>query len=160
MTTINALDLKTFISNATKNVFSTMLSMDVEPVNVNIQQLETGKYVVGSVCFAGTVMGSINIRVNDDFARCMTAAMLGIEVDEIESDEEVHDVIGELCNMIGGNLKSRLCDTGFPCQLSIPSITYGNSFMIQSKGWARKELLAFRYQEHTVLVEVYMKSDE
>ncbi len=160
MATINALDLKTFISNATKNVFTTMLSMDVEPVNMNIQQPETGKYVVGSVCFAGTLMGSINIRVNDDFARSMTAAMLGMEVDEIEGDEEVHDVIGELCNMIGGNLKSRLCDTGFPCQLSIPCITYGNSFMIQSKDWARKELLAFRYQEHTALVEVYMKSGE
>ena len=160
MATINTLDLKTFISNATKNVFTTMLSMDVEPVNVNIHQPEAGKYVVGSVCFAGTLMGSINIRVNDDFARRMTAAMLGMEVDEIEGDEEVHDVIGELCNMIGGNLKSRLCDIGFPCQLSIPCITYGISFMIQSKDWARKELLAFRYQEHTALVEVYMKSGE
>jgi chemotaxis protein CheX len=160
MATINTLDLKTFISNATKNVFTTMLSMDVEPVNLNIQQPEAGKYVVGSVCFAGTLMGSINIRVNDDLARRMTAAMLGMEVDEIEGDEEVHDVIGELCNMIGGNLKSRLCDTGFPCQLSIPCITYGNSFMIQSKDWARKELLAFRYQKHTALVEVYMKSGE
>jgi chemotaxis protein CheX len=160
MATINTLDLKTFISNATKNVFTTMLSMDVEPVIVNIQPSEAGKYVVGSVCFAGTLMGSINIRVNDDFARRMTAAMLGMEVDEIEGDEEVHDVIGELCNMIGGNLKSRLCDTGFPCQLSIPCITYGNSFMIQSKDWARKELLAFRYQKHTALVEVYMKSGE
>jgi len=56
-------------------------------------------------------------------------------VDDIGSDEEVNDVIGEVCNMVGGDLKSRLCDAGFTSSLSIPSITYGESFRIQPEGW-------------------------
>ena len=70
-------------------------------------------------------MGSINLHVNGDFAKLITAAMLDMEEDEIEGDEEVHDVVGELSNMIGGDLKSRLCDVGLTCELSIPTITSG-----------------------------------
>ena len=88
----------------------------------------------------------------------MTAAMLGMETDEIEGDEEVHDVIGELCNMICGDLKSRLCDAGLSCELSIPSITCGKGFTIESRGWDRSEQFSFRSDNHTALVAVYMKS--
>ena len=115
---------------------------------------------MGSVSFAGEVVGSLTIYVTQGFARVITAAMLDMEVAEVESDEEVHDVIGELCNMIGGDLKSRLCDNGFPCVLSIPAITCGNDFKIESKGWMRKERFGFKHQEHSALVEVYLKNSQ
>ena len=158
MTEINALDLKTFVMNSVNDVFGTMLSMRVENVEAQLQEVaEEGNHIVGSVGFAGLVMGNVNVFVGNDFARRMTAAMLGMEEDEIESDEEVHDVVGELCNMIGGNLKSKLCDAGMACNLSIPSITSGNNFKIESKGWDRNETFGFRNGGHTALVEVYMK---
>ena len=92
------------------------------------------------------------------FAAIMTAAMLDMEVDEIEGDEEVNDVIGELTNMISGELKSRLCDVGLSCELSIPSITSGTEFSINAKGWERLERFGFTCQQNNSLVEVYMKT--
>ncbi len=160
MNEINTLDIKTYVGNALKDVFATMFSMDVVLVDGELQTVEEGDRIMGSVSFAGDVMGNVNIHVNDNFARLMTANMLDMEVDEIESEEEVHDVIGELCNMIGGDLKSRLCDAGMPCKLSIPSIASGNSFEVESKNWARKERLGLQHQEQTALVEVYIKPDE
>ena len=160
MNQINSLDIKTFVTNAIRDVSETMLSLELELNNADLHEPTEGTQITGSVSFAGKVMGSLNIQLDDNFARIMAAAMLGIELDEIESDEEVHDVIGELCNIIGGDLKSRLCDTGFACQLSIPCITSGDHFKIESKGWVRKERLGFRHQEHTALVEIYMKLDE
>ncbi len=160
MSDIGTLDIRTFVANAINEVFATMLSMEVELIDGEQQGTEEGNRIIGSVGFAGDVMGSVCIHVNDNFARLMTAAMLGMEVDEIEGEEEIHDVIGELCNMIGGDLKSRLCDSGLPCKLSIPSITSGNDFMVESKGWARKEQLGLQHQAHTALVEVYMKPGE
>lgn len=158
MTEINALDLKTFVTNSVNDVFDTMLSMEVKSVEAQLQEVaEDGNHIVGSVGFAGLVMGNVNVFVGHRFARLMTAAMLGMEEDEIESDDEVHDVVGELCNMIGGDLKSKLCDAGMACSLSIPSITSGNSFKIESKGWDRNEKFGFRNDGHTALVEVYMK---
>jgi chemotaxis protein CheX len=158
MNEINSLDLKTFINNAVADVFDTMLSMKMEAVAADQIDQNNGKHLVGTVSFAGRVMGSVNLHVGKDFACEMTAAMLGMETDEIDSDEEVHDVIGEVCNMIGGDLKSRLCDQNLACELSIPSITAGQDFSIEPKGWDRSENYGFRGERHTAKVAVFIKS--
>ena len=140
-------------------VFDTMLSMNIELADEGVQANVDGERIVGSVCFAGKAVGSVSIHVNEAFARSITAAMLGMEEDEIDGDEEVHDVIGELSNMVGGNLKSRLCDEGLTCDLSIPSITRGSNFRTEIKGWGRHESLVFRHQEQFALVDVYVKAN-
>jgi chemotaxis protein CheX len=158
MSGIHTVDLKSFVTNSVTSVFETMLAMRLEPEDPpNRQSVTTGKHVVGTVGFAGVVMGNVNIFVSRDFARAMTAAMLGMAVEDISGDEEVNDVIGEVCNMVGGDLKSRLCDAGFSCSLSIPSITFGDSFRVESKGWDRHEQLGFRNSHHSALLEVYIK---
>ena len=158
MSSINSLDLKSLITNVVDNVFDTMLSMEVESIDGQTVEYNSGTQIVGSVGFAGAVLGNLNLHVDEEFACRITAAMLGMETDEIEGDEEVHDVIGELCNMICGDLKSRLCDAGLTCELSIPSITSGKEFKIESRGWDRSECFGFRSHKHTALVAVYMKS--
>ncbi|MCP4690206.1 MAG: chemotaxis protein CheX [Desulfobacterales bacterium] len=156
MSKIDELDLMGFVDHAVSEVFDTMLEMDVEVVDGRNRVL-TGGRIVGTVGFAGKAQGSVIIQVTDAFSRLITADMLGMEEDEIESDEEVHDVIGELSNMIGGDIKSRLCDAGLTCELSIPSITSGSDFKIESMDWGRREIFAFCHGDHTALVEVYIK---
>jgi CheY-specific phosphatase CheX len=151
-----AFDLPAFLRGATQEVFDTMLSMEL--TEKDHQELTGASRIVGSVSLAGSVSGTVNIHVSDTFASLITANMLGMELDEIDSDEEVHDVIGELSNMIGGDLKSHLCDAGFTCELSIPSITSGKDFSIESKGWAVNEIVYFQYQEHIALVEAFIKN--
>ncbi|UCD82309.1 MAG: chemotaxis protein CheX [Desulfobacterales bacterium] len=158
MTSINSLDLKEFITNAVREIFDTMLSMDMETVEEPSVANFNGSRIVGSIGFAGLVMGNLNLHVDEAFARRMTAAMLDMETDEIEGSEDIHDVIGELCNMICGDLKSRLCDEGLTCELSIPSITSGKEFTIEAQGWARSERYGFRSHQDTALVEIFMKS--
>lgn len=158
MTDINKLDLKTFCINSTRGVFHTMLSMEVSLVE-SIPSMEiSGSKVVGCVGFAGEVIGNICVHVPKQFARVMTAAMLGMELDEVEDDEEINDVIGEVSNMVGGDMKSKLCDAGFPCVLSIPNVTSGSDFKIESKGWMRHEKIAIQHQDYLSLVEVFIKS--
>jgi len=151
-----AFDLPTFLRGATQEVFDTMLSMDLS--EQPSRDLCGTSRIVGSVSLAGKISGTINIHVTDPFAHHITANMLGMELDEIDSDEEVHDVIGELSNMIGGDLKSRLCDAGFTCELSIPSITSGKDFCIESRGWAVNERVYFQYREHIALIEAFIKN--
>jgi chemotaxis protein CheX len=157
MAELDILNLKGFISTAAVDIFDTMLSMELESVDAEASSVVTGTRIVGSVSFAGDVMGSIHVHVSKDFARTITAAMLGMEMDEVEDDEDILDVIGELSNMICGDLKSRLCDQGLPCELSIPSTTSGSDFRIESVGWARFERFAFRCQDQLAVVEVSMK---
>lgn len=160
MSRLNHLDLKAFVTKTMTDVFKTMLSMNLTQIDDDGEMIDGGNQVVGSVGFAGKVLGNVNIRVTADFARFMTSQMLGMETDEIESQAEVFDVIGELCNMVSGDIKSRLCDSGFACELSIPCVTEGNNLKVESMGWDRCESFGFKCRENIVLVQVYMKTEK
>ncbi len=135
-----------------------MLSMELGERD-DVNALPRGaNQVVGSVSMAGAVSGTVNIYVSDMFAKVITADMLGMELEEVDSDDEIHDVVGELSNMVGGDLKSRLCDAGFDCSLSIPSITSGQDFQIEPRGWAVNEQVFFEYQDHIALIEAFIKN--
>lgn len=151
------LDLKVFVDKSVSEVFDTMLSMQVGMSDIQAVPALNGERIVGTVSFAGEVMGNIGLHLQSSFGRTIAAAMLGMDESEIEADEEVFDVIGEVSNMIGGDLKSRFCDAGFPCQLSIPSITSGKDFKVESKGWVRSEKFLFLCQEQALIVEIFIK---
>ena len=158
MSNIAAFDLRTSVINSVKDVFDTMLSMDIELSSAVTRASLDGIKLVGSVSFVGDVMGSVYVQVSDAFAHNITAAMLGIDIEEIEGEDEINDVVGELSNMLGGNLKSGFCDFGLPCELSTPSITTGSDFKIETINMARHERFAFDCQEHTIFVEVCIKT--
>ena len=157
MTEIDSLDIKTSVTKAINDVFDKMLSMNVEVLDTETHENIDENKFVGSVSFTGELMGRMSVHVSDAFAHLITASMLGLELDEIEGEGEVYDVIGELSNMIGGNLKSYFCDSGLPCELSVPTITSGSDFNIDSTGWMRSENITFRHQQHTAFVEVHTK---
>jgi CheY-specific phosphatase CheX len=158
MTDINKLDLKGFCTNSVRSVFHTMLSMDVIVSETSSSTELSGSKVVGCVSFTGEVIGNICVHVSKQFARVMTSAMLSMELDEVEDDEEINDVIGEVSNMVGGDIKSKLCDAGFPCVLSIPNVTSGSDFKIEAKGWMRHEKIVFMHQEQLSMIDVFIKS--
>ncbi len=158
MPDISSIDFKTFLSNSTNEIFDTMLSMEVEAIDTEQSLIENINKIVGSVGFAGDVSGCMNIHVNNDLAKIITGNMLGEDPEDV-GKEEIIDVVGELSNMIGGDVKSRLCDADLPCSLSIPTTTIGKNFTIDSQGWDRHESFTFRSNEHVAFVEVYVKSN-
>ncbi|MGD9976182.1 MAG: chemotaxis protein CheX, partial [Desulfatirhabdiaceae bacterium] len=157
METIFTLDIKTSVTKSVLDVFSTMLSIEIDPIPDSDGVALTTSRIVGSVNFAGQVSGIININLSKEFAVLMTTSMLGMSEDELEGDEEIRDVICEVSNIIGGNLKSFFNDAGFYCVLSTPSITKGDDFTIKALNTERYESLSFRYQEHALTVEIGIK---
>ena len=154
---INELDYKARIVDAMVDVFDTMISLDLEPTDsISIDSLE-GLRNMASVCFGGDATGIVNIQVSDEFSRIMAASMLGMESDEIEGLEEIVDLLGELSNIVGGSLKSALTDAGLACALSTPSFTTGTDFEIELLNLERYERFAFKYDIHTVFVEMGIK---
>ncbi len=157
MAEIGNLDLEGFINEAVTNVFDMMLSMEAENFEPDEPLDIEGNRIVAAVGFSGDVVGAVCIQLKYDFARLITATMLDMEPEEIQGVEEVRDVIGELGNMIGGNVKSRFCDADLPCVLSIPSITLGSNFRISTLKGARQERFYFRHLQDISLVELYLK---
>jgi chemotaxis protein CheX len=62
-------------------------------------------------------------------ARELAAAMFGIEADDL-GDEELVDALGEVTNMIGGNVKALVGGN----VLSLPSVTRGRDFLVAVPG--------------------------
>ena len=156
---IKNFDIVTIVTDSLIDVFDMMLSMELE-FSGNQEADITGERIVGAVSLGGRVMGCVTIQVDGDFSRQMTASMLDVQADEIEGEEDIRDVISEICNIVGGNLKSTFCDAGLICDLSPPSFTLGNDFKIESLNTVRHERYVFNYQDHYVIVEVGVRISE
>jgi len=119
-------------------------------------------HVVGTVGFLGDVSGLIYIYLDTAFATQCTAALLGMSLAELEAagPDPINDAVGELTNMIVGVFKNGLCDLGFSCKLTIPSILRGSNFCVSSTGSSRRYIYSFEISGRRVVADILMKSDE
>jgi len=152
------LNLTAKIEENVIDVFDTMLSIELEKMDADAADQQPGDHLVGAISFAGTVLGVISVDVSYDFARIMTACMMGVAPEEVEDDEEIKDLLGELGNIIGGNLKSQFTDKGMVCAISTPSITSGADFVIESLNMETYHKFHFKSDDGEVCVELGLKS--
>ena len=146
------------LKSGVSEVFQTMLGLEAKPAAVPDQWHAPGEpLVVGSVGFTGDANGVVYLHVTARFAQTLASRMLDLSEAELEGDEIVNDVIGELSNMIVGCAKSRLCDAGAPCVLTIPSIVRGQTFEIKPACRCKHVLLGFRCGADYLVVELLME---
>jgi chemotaxis protein CheX len=154
------LDIISSVGDSIIELFDTMLSLDVELSDREPFQNSEDFKVMGAIDFTGNVKGSIQFQVPKLFGRMIAAGVLGEELEQIQDIETVKDVIGEMTNILGGNLKAAFCDSGLPCKISTPSLTVGIDFQIEILNMDRYEKFAFKLNDHDILVEVCVKIEE
>ena len=158
-TSVQKLNIEEFMNRHLVEVFDTMLSMKAVPA-AKFDPPHFTERVSGSVGFAGdNVNGAVYIHLSASFASRITATMLGMEPAETCGESDVNDVVGEVTNMLGGGLKSALCDAGAPCAVSTPAIIRGTSFVIEAVPEVRQIYLLFLCEKEQIFVEVHIKSD-
>ena len=125
--------ISTFARAAAKEVFATMLNLDVQPeANEKDDVLPPLDLsgVSGGVSFTGKMTGVLYLNLTDNLAKLAASSILGD--DPSRSNDEVNDVVGELTNMVTGNLKTKMADRGYNCTLSIPTVIRGLKISIDS----------------------------
>ena len=114
---------QTEIEEFTKSIWNTMLGLMVQGnLSENapaVAQAGDGRVYVGRVDVSGGWQGAVVVQFNHALGRRAAAKMFECDASDV-TDEEVEDVVGELVNMIGGNLKSLLPG---PSNLSTPKVT-------------------------------------
>jgi chemotaxis protein CheX len=118
--------------------------------------------VVGTVGFIGDANGLIYLYLPLPFARLVTCHLLGMTEAELEEagDEVINDAIGEMTNMTVGSFKNGLCDAGFPCKLTIPSILRGSNFCIEPISSAQRFIYGFQSAGHKIVTDILLKTGE
>ena len=78
----------------------------------------------GAVSVTGGWQGTVTVELGARAAADLTARMLALPEDEPAADADVADAVGELVNMIGGNVKSLMPG---PSVLSLPLVAAGRA---------------------------------
>lgn len=105
------------ICTLTNLVWTTVLKSDVKFVNTP-GTLGGGKYVSAKVDVIGSWNGSVMVGCSHALARRTAGKMFGMPADDISSDE-LRDAVGEVANIIGGNVKTLIAGKA---RLSLPVV--------------------------------------
>jgi chemotaxis protein CheX len=149
-------DMARYIIDATREVFSTMVAMEVEgcyPLVEPVTQFHCS--VTGMVGMAGSYTGMLSIHCPARLAMRMTSNMLGMEVEEVGDD--VSDALGEIANMLGGHVKQVLSKGGLDLNLSIPTVISGETYTIRSTNNDDCVAVPFQYNEEKFLVGLTLR---
>jgi chemotaxis protein CheX len=144
------------IAEATKEIFETMIMMEVaadEPLKEKVETFRDS--VSGMIGLAGVCQGLLAIHIPNEVAKAITGNFLGLEVDEI--NEDVTDAIGELANMLAGSIKMALSENGKNITLSIPSAIYGDEYTVSCLADADWVTVPFSVPQGQFLVTLEMK---
>lgn len=124
------------IKSTTREVCSTMLMMEAEPVfvrsapplrNSELRADRGGLVdgVLGIIGIAGTWVGTGLILCSPHLACKASSAMMMSEHSTV--DGAVLDAMGEIANMIIGNIKTMLEDKYGSMGISVPTVVYGRN---------------------------------
>ncbi len=142
------------ITRATSHVFSTMLGINLEVGRsyVDDSAPSPAEGVVALIGLAGTWAGSGTVACSAGMARHVSGRLLMQEFTHV--DEEVLDAMGEVCNMILGNVKTMLEEHLGPMGLSIPTVIYGRNFTTRSAAKSQWSIVPFHCAGETLEVHL------
>lgn len=151
-------ELARYVISATKDVFSTMVMMDLEdhyPLREPVTKLQCS--ITGMVGLAGLYSGILSIHCPQQLALSITSNMLGMAVDEV--GEDVNDALGEIANMLGGHVKQVLSKGGLDLNLSIPTVISGESYTINCMADKDCVIIPFSWNNDGFLVGLTLRKE-
>ena len=135
--------LETFqedVARITADVFQTMLGVEVQPDRSPLPSARSAQLATSAVYFAGQWKGAVLVECTVGQALQFAARLFGSVVPEYINDD-VRDAVGELANMIAGNLKSVLPGG---VSLSMPSVVEGQDYTLKVCGGNLSTRLRFQ----------------
>ena len=113
----------------TRDVWESFTGKAIEIADAQVRP-DGGGLTVGCVTVTGEWQGSVLLACPARLARMAASAMFDLPAEQLD-DEQVADALGELTNMIGGNLKSLVPG---PSRLSMPAVAVGASPTVPTPG--------------------------
>ncbi len=137
--TLHVKNYKNDLGEIAHAIFETMLGVEIQ--RVDGEWRPTRDRLTGAVYLAGAWRGAVLLECDRELAFYFTNLLMEIPLPESVNDD-VRDTMGELANMLGGNLKSVL---PHGVVLSMPSVVEGGDYSLRvGRGDAVVERAAYR----------------
>jgi chemotaxis protein CheX len=119
---------KAIMECAALEVFELMAGVRLE-VNPSCTDEPRGEQTA-MVGMAGALCGMTTLRCSQASAVKFASLMLGEA--EASKPATARDALGELCNMIAGNFKSKISTLADHCMLSVPTVITGENYSLET----------------------------
>ena len=141
------------IQEITGMIWESLIDLPLE--RVGDAQPDDGPGVTGFVSIDGAWNGAVLVRCPIGLATTLTAAMF--QSATAPTFEDVSDALGELTNMVAGNVKALLPS---PCSLSLPAVALGTDYALSVLGTTSVAEVSFTCDGHSLMVTLLQRSSD
>ncbi|GHV50957.1 chemotaxis protein CheX [Deltaproteobacteria bacterium] len=146
------IDIAIHFVKATTNILSTMAFLSATPGKPFAKKdQESGGDISAIIGVTGPKKGSIAVLFPTETAEALVRGMLGDSIEDLNQD--MRDAVGELANMISGQARASLAETGLVLQGSTPSVVCGKGHQIHHITQATVMVIPFSMTEGSFHVE-------
>jgi len=135
---------------ATTEVFSMMAGANLTALSE--APSEPKGVLTAMVGLAGALCGMVTIRCGTVPAGKVAGMMLG--EDAASNPAMIGDAMGELCNMVAGNFKSKINTLADHCMLSVPTVISGDDYVMQTAQPHQGVDSVLSYEGHPVWISL------
>jgi chemotaxis protein CheX len=143
----------TDVEEVVKSIWSTLVDVPLEPGGGTGGSEES--MVTGIVNIDGAWRGAVFVQCPLALASLLTAAMF--QGDEAPTLDDVRDALGELTNMVAGNVKALLPE---PSSISLPTVAFGSNYQISVVGTRVVATVPFTSDSDLLIVSVVQRSGD
>ncbi len=118
--------------------------------------------IVGSVGFTGEANGMVYLYLEMDLAAQIAAGITGMTPAEMltpDNAEIVKDVVGEITNMTVGTFKNGICDLGFQCKVTLPTVLRGSQLQVETVAGAQRWTFDFEVKGRPLIADLFIQED-
>ncbi|MBK8475570.1 MAG: chemotaxis protein CheX [Opitutaceae bacterium] len=119
--------------------------------------------IVGSVGFTGEANGMVYLYMEMELASQIAAGITGMTAAEIlhpDNNDIVKDVVGEITNMTVGTFKNGICDLGFQCKVTLPTVLRGSQLQVGTVTGAQRWTFAFEVLGRPLIADLFIQEDK
>lgn len=132
-----------------ESVWASVLGWRAEPAEESAPA-GSERFLTGCVPITGAWTGSVLLHCHRDLAGAAAAAMFDLPPAEVTTEMR-QDALGELTNIVGGNLKALFSGR---CYLGLPAVVDGKDFALRVIASRSLLRVAFRTRDLPFVIEV------
>ena len=145
------------IQESAGKVFKSMFAMEVNPNGFERKsELQAGNEILSIIGIRGEWKGSFMLVCDSGSACKLVSTMLGSDIPTLNN--EVLDGIGELANIVMGNLKDVLEEGSKDVAMTPPTVIHGDNMIVRAR--AKQEWLVVPFTTYNSRFEVRMAIKE
>lgn len=141
------MDMDDDIREIAASIWETLFSVPLQPAADHVQ-VDAAQVVTGCVQIDGAWNGAVMLQCGAELATRLAAELFRADA---PGPDDVRDTIGELTNMMAGNVKALLPE---PSRISLPAVAFGNDYAITVLGTKPVATVAFTSADAPLVVTV------